>query len=427
MAYTMSTDKNKVVFTITIPVLEVEVGMKSAAQRISEQSKIPGFRPGKADYESVKTRIGEMAILEETAEILVREAFIKAVIEEKIETVGQPYFDMVTMAPGNDLVFTVTVSLMPKIEKLGDYNSPVVKKKDIKPTKELIDQAKKDLANMQTKEVRQAKEYRLAKGDKAVVNLGMKKDGVVVEGGEGKNHGIYTSESYYIEGFIDEIIGMKEDETRTFTLKFPKDHYQKHLAGAPIDFTVELKEIFKLETPDVDDEFAKKLGLKDANELEQKLIENLAMENEVEEKRRQEREILEHLSKKSNFEEIPDILLNQEIEKMIGEMKHSVESQGMDFEEYLKSIKKTYADIKIDFAPSAVMRVKAALILKEIAKLEKLEVSEDELNKEIEHVASHYEEKDQKAYIQSPQYRNYIEMQMTNKKVLDLLREKMVK
>lgn len=427
MSYTVSKDKNKVTFSITIPVADVEAGMRDAAIRISKNTNIPGFRPGKADYESIKTRVGEMAILEEATEGLVREAFIHALIEEKIETVGQPYFNMTTMAPGNDLVFTAEVSLMPEIQKLANYSKAVVTKKDTKPTKEMLDQAKKDLSAMQTKEVRAPKGEELKAGDKAVVNLTMKKDGVVIEGGEGQGHGIYTSETYYVEGFIDKILGMKEDESQSFTLKFPKEHYQKHLAGQDINFEVELKEIFKLDAPAIDDAFAKQVGLKDLAELEAKLEENLAHENEVEEQRRQEKEILEHLANKSTFDDIPDLLVNQEIEKMIGEMKHSVEKQGMDFEEYLKSIKKTYADIKIDFTPSALIRVKVALILKEVARAEKIEIDAKELDHEIDHLAEHYEEKDQKEYIRSPRYREFVEMQMKNKKVLDLLREKMVK
>ncbi|HAL49875.1 MAG: Trigger factor [Candidatus Uhrbacteria bacterium GW2011_GWD2_41_121] len=427
MSYTVSKDKNKVTFSITIPVADVEAGMRDAAERISKNTNIPGFRPGKADYESIKTRVGEMAILEEATEGLVREAFIHALIEEKIETVGQPYFNMTTMAPGNDLVFTAEVSLMPEIKKLADYTKKIVTKKDTKPTKELLNQAKKDLSSMQTKEVRAPKGEELKAGDKAVVNLTMKKDGVTIEGGEGQGHGIYTSESYYVEGFIDKIMGMKEDETRTFTLKFPKEHYQKHLAGQGVDFVVELKEIFKLETPEIDDAFAVQVGLKDLAELEKKLEENLSQENQMEEDRRQEKEILEHLANKSTFDDIPDLLINQEIEKMISEMKNSVERQGMDFEEYLKSIKKTYADIKIDFAPSALTRVKVALILKEVAKAEKIEINAKKLDHEIEHIAEHYDEKDQKEYIKSPRYREFVEMQMKNKEVLNLLREKMVK
>lgn len=427
MSYTTKTDKNKVTFTITIPADEVTKAMKEAALRISETTNIPGFRPGKADYETIKNRVGDMKILEEATEGLVREAFMKALVEEKLDTVGQPFFTMNKIAPDNDMEFAVEVALMPKVQKLADYNKLSIKKEDVAPKKELVEQAKKDLTNMQTKEVRATNGTELKKGDKAVVNLTMKKDNVPVEGGEGLNHGIYTSETYYVEGFVDQILGMKESESRTFTLKFPKDHYQKHLAGQDIDFTVELKEIFNLETPAFDDAFAKSLGMKDVAELETRLADNLKQENEMEESRRQEKEMLEMIANKSTFDDIPDLLVNQEIEKMIREMQHAIQERGMELEAYLKSIGKTYADMKLDFAPSALVRVKVALILKEVAKAENVKVDAKELDEEIEHVASHYEEKDQKQYIQSPQYRDYVEMQMKNKKVIDLLRDKMVK
>jgi len=427
MSHTVQTDKNKVTFTVTIPAAEVEVAMKEAATRISEDTKIPGFRPGKADYETIKQRVGEMKILEEATEGLVRAAFLKALLEEKIETVGQPFFNMNKVAPGNDMQFTAEVSLMPKIQKLADYTQLSVKKEDTAPKTELIDQAKTDLTKMQTKEVRATSGYELKKGDKAVVSLSMKKDGVVVEGGEGQNHGVYTSETYYVEGFIEKIIGMKEEDTKSFTLKFPKEHYQKHLAGQDIEFTVSIKEIFQLETPEFNDAFAVELGMKDVKELEGKLIENLQNENKVEETHRQEKEMLELIAKKSTFDDIPDLLVNQEVEKMIHEMKHAITQRGIEFEAYLDSIGKTFADMKLDFAESALTRVKVSIILRDIAKAEDVKVDAKELDAEIERIAANFEEKDKKEYIQSPQYRDHVEGQMQNKKTLDLLRGKMVK
>ena len=427
MPHTVKTEKNKVTFTITIPADEVKAAMKQAAERIGEASDIPGFRPGKANYETIEKRVGEMKILEEATEGLVREAFMKALLEEKIDSVGQPHFHMNKMAPGNEMEFTAEVALMPKIQKLAEYNKLSIKKQSMEPKSELIDQAKKDLTNMQTKEARAKSGNELKQGDKAVVNLTMKKDGVVVEGGEGQDHGIYTSESYYVEGFIDQIIGMKEGETKSFKLTFPKDHYQKHMAGAEIEFVVELKEIFELTTPDFNDAFAKQLGMKSIAELEEKLIENLTKENEVEELRRQEKEMLELLADKSTFDDIPDLLVNQEVEKMVNEMKHAVAQRGVEFEEYLKSIGKSFADMKLDFAASALTRVKVALLLKDIAKAEDVKIESKKLDAEIEKIAANYEKEEQKKYIQSPQYRDHVEMQMKNKKTLDLLRSKMVK
>lgn len=428
MAYTHDTKEGKVTFTITVPKDEVEAAMKEAAKTIAKETKIPGFRPGKAEYETVKNRVGEMKILEAAVEGIIRDNFVKAMIKENMDTVGQPYFNVDKMAPGNDLVFTAEIALFPKVTKLADYNALSVEKKNTEPTKELVDRAKKDLKMMQTKEIRADKEYALSQGDKVVLSLGMKKDGVVLEGGESQNHGIYTGEAHYVEGFVDQVLGLKEGDKKTFTLKFPKDHYQKHLAGTDVDFDVEIKEIFKLEAPEINDEFAKSVGVKDAKELEDKLKENLRNENENEERLRLDKEALDLLADKSTFEKIPDLLVNQEIEKMIHELKHQVESQGMKFDEYLKNIKKSMADMKLDLTKNALQRIKVAILLKEVAKKEEVKVDEKELDLELDKIAEQYKENEEsRKRVYSPQYREYVSHQMTNRKTIDLIKEKMVK
>ena len=325
------------------------------------------------------------------------------------------------------MIFTAEVALMPNVTKLADYEKLHIEKKPTEPTKELIAQATADLVRMQTKETRSNPGTALQKGDKAVVNLIMKKGGVVLEGGEGQDHGIYTAETYYIEGFIEKILGMKEGETREFTLPFPKDHFQKHVAGQPVDFTIELKEIFNLGAPNMDDAFAKTLGFKDLPELEARLRENLLAENIHEESVRQDKEILELVATKSDFEEIPDLLVNQEIEQMIAELKHSLENKGLDFDEYLKQINKTYADIKLDMAAGALTRVKVTLILKAVAKKENVRVDEKKVDLELDKIADKYEDKDTKEKIYSPEYRDYLEHQIRNRQTIDLLKGKMLK
>lgn len=427
MVHKLEIEGKKATFTITVSVPEIEEAMKRTAKDIAQHTKIDGFRPGKATYEAVKQRVGEMKLLEESAEELIRNAFVKAALEENLETVGQPYFNVLTMVPGNDMVFTAEVALMPKITKLADYNKLFIKAQSTEPSKELVDQALADLARMQTKEVRRAKDQELKEGDKAVVNLTMKRDGVVLEGGEGQDHGIYTGEGHYIKGLVAKILGMKEGEVREFTLDFPKDHYQKHLAGKPVDFTIEMKEIFELQAPEIDDAFAKTVGCTDVADLKEKLRANLQKENEIEEGRRQEQELLKLLASKSTFEEIPDLLINQEIMQMMEELKHHVTRRGMEFEEYLKSINKSIADMKIDLAADALMRVQIALVLSDVAKQEEVKVEEKELDEELDRMAEQYKDnEDAKKQIYSPRYREYVYNSLTNRKVIDLLKEKMV-
>lgn len=419
---------SQVKITVTVPAEQVERGMRHAAEHMSEDTTIPGFRPGKAPYEVIKERFGEMKLLEHAAEEIIRATLSAALIEEDLNIVGQPYFTVQKMAPGNDLVYTAEIALMPIVKKLGDYESLTVKPEDTNASDEVFEQAKKDLLRMRTNEVRAGKDHALEKGNKTVVNLTMKRDGVVLEGGEAQSHGIYTGEPYYIEGFIEQILGAKEGEERSFKLKFPADHYQKHLAGQDVDFTVKINEIFTLESPAYDDTFATGLGFKDVAELETKLRENLNEEKTEQETRRQEKAVLELLAEKSTFSDIGDLLINQEIEKMIWELRQWVTQNGMEFDEYLKSVNKTVPDLKLDFAQQALVRIKVALILEEVAKKENIKPTDEEIDAEVDRIGSQVsKDPAAKEHVYSPAYRERVETQLRNRKTVDFLKAKMVK
>lgn len=423
MKHTLKTENNVATFTLTIPQDTVEQAMKESAQELSKDLKIPGFRPGKASYDVIKKHIGDMKLLEHCAENLIRSAFSKAILEEDLETVGQPYFTAEKFAPDNDIIIKAEISLFPKVTKLGEYKKIKISPADTKPSKKQLDEAKKDLARMQTKEVRADKGSKITKGDKAVLNLTMKKDGVVLEGGEGQSHGIYTNEPYYIDGFIEKIIGAKEGDNKKFTLNFPKDHYQKHLAGQPVDFEVTINEIFKVDTPKIDDAFAKNIGLKDLKDLEEKLKLNLEKEKEQEEQIRREKELIDGIIDKSTFEDIPELLVNQEVNKMIEEMQNNVEQQGLKMDEYLKQINKSITDLKLDFTPTAIKRIKASIIVKEIANKENIEPTDEQLDKALDDLAARYPDEKSKEIIYSPNYREMLTHQMKNKLVIDHLLE----
>lgn len=429
MSYTVQKlDDNKVKLTVTIPAAEFVDVCQHAAEHISQETKIPGFRPGKASYDVVKRHVGEQAILEHAAEELIRSSFIEAMIAEDLETIGQPFFAMEKLAANNEFIYSATVSLVPAVTKLADWHKLEVKRNDVEPSDKLIDEAKRDLLRMRQKEVRAESGRVLAKGDKAVVNLSMKKDGVVLEGGESQNHGVYTNEPHYIEGFVDEILGLKEGDEKTFALKFPSDHYQKHIAGQNVDFTVKMNEIFTIETPDLDDEFAKSLNMESADAVLAKLRDNLRKENEHEEERRVEKAVLDLIADKSTFEPIPDLLVNQEVEKMVQELEHHVSTQGIDFVTYLKNIGKSLPELKLDFTPQGLQRIKVGLVLREIQKQEKIAVEAVDVDAELDKVAATFKESDEnRKRVYEPQYREYIERQLMNRATIDLLKKAIAK
>lgn len=420
MAHTIDTKDNKATLTITIPKDAVLAGMQSAAQELAKEVKIPGFRPGKADYQAIKQRFGEMAILEAAAEPLIRQHFSAAMIEENLETVGQPFFNVEKMAPGNDLVFTAEIALYPKITKLAAIDKVKVKRETVEATKEDIETALRDLARMQTKEVRRAAGSSIEEGDKAVVNLTMKEGNVVLEGGEGRDHGVYTGEEHYIPGFVKEIIGLKEGDKKTFDLDFPKDHYQSFLAGKNITFEVEVKEIFELQAPAIDAEFAKGLGFDGKDKLEAAIKENIEAEKKMKESQRFEKEALDAICEKTKFEPLPDLLINQEIDKMIEELKHHLQGQGLDFDSYLKQIGKTLAELKLDMTKGAKRRIEVGIIISHVAKEDGVTVDEKAIDEELDKMAEHYKEnKEMQKRIYEPVFRDYVERQLTQKKTVE--------
>jgi trigger factor len=235
------------------------------------------------------------------------------------------------------------------------------------------------------------------------------------------------NEEYYIPGFKEELVGMKEGEKKTFTLSFPKEHAQGLLAGKDVEFNVEVKELFNLQPPELNDEFAKKIGMETMQALRDAISTNLEAEKSREAQAKEEKEMLELIANKTKFDDIPDLLVNEEINKMVLELQRAVEAQGVEFDTYVKNLGKTLADMKLDFTPQALMRVKVAIIMREIARKEDVKVDEKELDAELDRIAGQYEEKETKEQVFSPQYRDYMTHLMTNRQVIDLLRGMMVK
>ena len=413
--------------TITVSKEEMQPFIQEAVTAISTQTQIPGFRPGKADYEAVKRNVGEMKILEQALEPIVRRYYVQALLENKIETVGSPKIDIEKMAPGNDLVFTAEVTLLPSVTTLADYTTLSVEEKKVEVTEKELDRALKDLQRYQTKEIRSKKETAAAKNHKVVVDMNMKKNDVAIEGGQGKNHAIYLNESYYIPGFIDQVIGMKEGEEKHFDLLFPEDHYQKNIAGKTVSFEVVLKELYDLEHPSIDDTFAKTLGQTDLQALKDILQKNILEEKKQQESLRQEKTLLETLLEHSCFEDIPDLLINEEINKMVEELTYHLSRQELAFTDYLAQIKKTLGELKVDMTPEAIKRIKIALLIRAVAQKEQIEVEEKELEAEIQTQIDSQENEETKKQLASVVYKDYTASMLRNKKVITLLKEKMVK
>ncbi len=414
-------EKSQVEITITILPEDYKKELAAAAIRLSERAAIKGFRPGKAPYDIVKQQLGEQKILEEALEHIVQHTFFTIVKEEKLDTIGMPKISVEKMAPGNELVYKATVALLPKVV-LPNLKEIKIEKKKIEIGDKEVEETLTNLKKMQPKEI--LKNGVATKDDKVIVKMDMFIDKIPVEGGQADKHQVYLSEPHYIPGFAEQLVGLKKDGEKEFTLKFPADHYQKHIAGKQVDFKIKVNDVFELEYPTLDDAFAKNLGQESLVKLKELLMANLGREAEKKEDERVEIAILEQTIEKSTFDEIPDVLIDAEKRKMFYELKASLDRQGIPMEKYLADLKKTQEEIFKDFTEQSTKRAKAALVSRQVATEHAIMVEKDELEKEIAAIKQAYpNDKTVEENLKRPEVIDTISATVQNKKVVGLLKE----
>jgi trigger factor len=419
---TKKLDNSQVEFTITVEPKDYADKMKSAAVKISERTAVKGFRPGKAPYETIIKEVGEMAVMQEALETVVQETFYKSVTDEKLETIGMPKIDVEKMAPGNPIVYKATVALMPKIklpnlEKIKvEHNIKEVKDEDMDETLEAV-------RGMHAVEVVKTG---VAEGtDKLTVDFDMFLDKVPVDGGQAKDHQVYLSEQHYIPGFQEQVKGLKKDDEKEFSLDFPKEHYQKHLAGKKVDFKVKVKDVFERQLPELSDELAKKLGQESVEKLKDLIRTNMEGEAKGKANQKFEIEMLDQIIDGAEFEPIPEVLIDAERQKMFYELKADLDKHGIAIEQYLADIKKDEKTLFEEFKTQAEKRAKAALISRQIAVDNSIHVHDEDIDGEIKMMEEVYKDnKDHLEKLKNPEVRDTIAMSLQNRKVMEWLTAK---
>jgi len=415
--------KSQVEFTVELSVDEFKPYIEKGAEEISKEMKIDGFRPGKAPFDMVKAKVGEMAILEHAANLAINKSFEKILDKEMAdsEPVGRPEVSITKMAPGNPLEFKMKIAIIPEIT-LGAYKDLGVTPVEVKIDEKEVDQTIGYLRESRAKEAAVNREIK--KGDKVVANVEMFLDKVPLENGKAEDTTIMVGKEYFVPGFDEKIIGAKAEETREFTLPYPKDFHQKNIAGKNVEFRVTIKSVMERSLPELNDEFSVAFGAKTLEELKMLIRTDMESHKSLEAERKTELDILDKVLAKSTFGDLPEILINNESEKMLIELEENVTRQGGKMEDYLTSIKKTKEELVLDLLPEAIRRIKTALLIKKIAEVEKVEVSKKEVETKQEELLKQYagyakvEER-----VKSPDYKIYLHNSLMNQKTIDRLKE----
>jgi trigger factor len=415
----VSTEKiegSQVVLTIEADETEMEKSLEKAYRRLAARTNVPGFRKGKAPRPMLERHLGREALVEEAANQLLAESYDKAIEEHKIDAIAQPKVEILQIEP---LSFKATVPVSPTVE-LGDYHEIKFVPETVAVTEEEINEALERLRYMQSTwepVEREAKYDDLLNIDAEGIAKG---NAIVNE--KGGWYQLSPSIPPAFPGFGENLQGAKKGEERTFTIKLPEEHH-KELAGEECNFKVVVNEIKQRNLPNLDDEFAKSLG-KGAETLEA-LKEMAAAEIKSEKERmakaRLEDKAVEALVAISRLE-YPEVMVQHEIDHLIEERKQYLnKKEGL--EEYLKNIKKTEEEFRNELKPMAEDIIKRSLVIEKIREVEKVDVSEAEIDSEIEQIIQRAKDERVRQVFSSPQGRESLGRNLNIRKALDRLVE----
>jgi trigger factor len=413
---------SRVNLSVTIPPKEFKAFQEQALEHLSKNIKINGFRPGKAPRAMIEEKIGSDKIMTEAAERAVKKSYVDSIVKNKIEAIGEPKITITKIAPGNDFEYKAEISVLPKIT-LGNYRKQIkeIKKADFKEIKaEEIQKEIEVIRGSRAKLITVSREAR--KGDRVEIDFQVLIDGKEIPGGTSKNHPLTIGENYFIPGFEEKLTGMKANEEKQFELTFPEDYHKKELAGKPASFNVTMKIVQKKDLPEINDDFAKGLGnFEDLEKLKASVKEGIELEQKKKNGEKWRQDALEKIIADVNIE-VPDILLEGEIDKMMAEFEQNITSMGMNLEKYLESVKKTQEELRKDWQEPALRRIKAALALQEIAQLENIKPENSEIEEEVNKTLAYFKNQgDLEKNVDMERIYNYTKGVLTNEKVFQFL------
>lgn len=414
-------EKSQKEISVKISDAEMQKYVEKAVEEIAKNIELDGFRKGKVPKEVVKQKVSMDKVYEEAAHMAIEESYLEVLkTNPNIIPLGQPKAEIIKMAPGNDFEYKMAISVMPEV-KLGDYKKVTGKKEVKKVEDKQIEDELKSLQKRRSSYV--TKDESAAKGDRVEIDFEVRVGGVKIEGGESKNHPLVLGEGKFIPGFEGQLEGMKKDEVKEFELKFP-DNYKEDLAGKVASFKVTMDIVQKVEMPEISDEFAKSFGnIKDLEELRSNIRKNMEAEEEHHAENELEHKIIDQIVKDMEAD-IPEVLIDSELNNMLAEFKGNLSQAGMDFDEYLKNANATIEGIREEWKPLAEKKVKENLAIREISIREGIKAEEDEITKKVDETLKYYpngEEIRQK--IDMHRFRDYIAGDILRGKVVKFLKE----
>lgn len=381
-------EKNLGVLEVEVEAERVAAALDKAFQKVVKRTNVPGFRKGKVPRPIFEARFGVESLYQDAIDILLPEVYSEAVDQAEIFPVDRPEVDVEQFAKGQPFKFKAKVTVKPEV-KLGDYKGVEVPAVNAEVTE---DELNEELERLQQRhaELIVIDEEAAKNGDIAVIDFEGFVDGVPFEGGQAERHSLELGSNSFIPGFEDQVVGMATGDFKDITVTFPEAYHTEELAGKEAVFKVKVHEIKRKQLPELDDEFAKDVSEFDTlDEFKEDLKKQLQTRKEQEAKGAREAALVDKVGESAEVE-IPEAMINNEVENMLRDFDNRLRSQGMNLEMYLSFSGQTVDDMRAQMKDDAQKRVRNNLVLEQIAKAEEIKVTEEDVDKELAEMAEAY-------------------------------------
>ncbi|UDI78072.1 trigger factor [Staphylococcus taiwanensis] len=380
---------NEGLLKVTVPAEKVDKALDQAFKKVVKQINVPGFRKGKVPRPIFEQRFGVEALYQDAVDILLPEAYGEAIDETGINPVAQPEINVTQIEKGKDFEFEATVTVEPEVQ-LGDYKGLEIEKQDSELTdedlQEAIDHSLGHLADMVVKE-----DGAVENGDTVNIDFDGYVDGEQFEGGQADGYDLEIGSGSFIPGFEDQLVGVKTGEEKDVVVTFPEEYHAEELAGKEATFKTKVNEIKYKEVPELDDEIANELD-SDANSVDE-YKENLRKrlsEQKAEEAENVEKEEAINKATDNVTIDIPQAMIDTELDRMVQEFGQRIQQQGLDLQTYFQISGQDESQLREQMKDDAEQRIKTNLTLSAIADKENIEATDEDIDKELEKMSKQF-------------------------------------
>lgn len=380
---------NEGVLTVTVPAEKVNKALDQAFKKVVKQINVPGFRKGKVPRPIFEQRFGVEALYQDAVDILLPEAYGEAIEETEINPVAQPEVNVIQIEKGKDFIFEATVTVEPEV-KLGDYKGLEIEKQETdlsdEELQESIDHSLSHLAEMVVKE-----DGAVENGDTVNIDFSGSVDGEEFDGGQAEGYDLEIGSGSFIPGFEEQIEGMKTGDEKDVVVTFPEEYHAEELAGKEATFKTKVNEIKFKDVPELNDEIANELDsdAENVDEYKENLRKRLSEQKATEAENTEKEEAINKATENASID-IPEAMINTELDRMIQEFGQRIQQQGLDLQTYYQISGQNEEQLRDQMKDDAEQRVKTNLTLTAIADEENIEVSDEDIDKELEKMSEQF-------------------------------------